>query len=66
MLSMKKLFAAIIAQYLRFSYELLKVDCVFHMKKDVAPCRVNVALVSSSLRSCPLLYKRIRDCEEKD
>jgi len=36
------LFAAIIAQYLHFSYELLKIDCVFHMKKDVTPCRVNV------------------------
>jgi len=37
MLSIKKLFAAIIVQYLHFSYELLKIDCVFHMKKDAAP-----------------------------
>ena len=53
MLSIKKLFAVIIAQYLRFSYELLKNDCVFHTKKDAAPCRANVVQCRPDVNPVP-------------
>ena len=53
MLSIKKLFTAIIAQYLHFSYELLKIDCVFHTKKDAAPCRANVVQCRPDVNPVP-------------